>query len=56
MHPWLNWIEHLTTDQGVRGSIPLGCARVKLKDSENCLFYFLYIFPINPTAVLAAVI
>ncbi len=25
-HPWLNWIEHLTTDQEVRGSNPCGCA------------------------------
>src|SRR5690606_25622296 len=24
-HPWLNWIEHLATDQEVRGSSPLGC-------------------------------
>ena len=22
MHPWLNWIEHLTTDQKVGGSSP----------------------------------
>jgi hypothetical protein len=26
MRPWLNWIEHLTTDQKVRGSNPLGRA------------------------------
>ena len=25
MHPWLNWIEHLTTDQKVVGSNPTGC-------------------------------
>ena len=25
MHPWLNWIEYLTTNQAVRGSTPLGC-------------------------------
>ena len=25
MHPWLNWIEHLTTDQEVTGSNPVGC-------------------------------
>tara|TARA_B000000609_G_scaffold30229_1_gene20567 strand:- start:1007 stop:1300 length:294 start_codon:yes stop_codon:yes gene_type:complete len=25
MHPWLNWIEHLTTDQKVAGSNPAGC-------------------------------
>ena len=25
MHPWLNWIEHLTTDQEVAGSNPAGC-------------------------------
>ena len=24
-HPWLNWIEYLTTNQAVRGSSPLGC-------------------------------
>jgi hypothetical protein len=24
-HPWLNWIEHLTTDQEVTGSNPVGC-------------------------------
>jgi hypothetical protein len=26
VRPWLNWIEHLTTDQKVRGSNPLGRA------------------------------
>ncbi len=26
MRPWLNWIEHLTTDQKVGGSNPLGRA------------------------------
>tara|TARA_B100001540_G_scaffold282139_1_gene272700 strand:+ start:256 stop:375 length:120 start_codon:yes stop_codon:yes gene_type:complete len=29
MHPWLNWIEHLTTDQKVAGSNPAGCTRIK---------------------------
>ena len=24
MRPWLNWIEHLSTEQKVRGSIPRG--------------------------------
>ena len=27
MRPWLNWIEHLTTDQKVEGSNPSGRAR-----------------------------
>ncbi len=27
MHPWLNWIEHLTTDQEVTGSNPVGCTK-----------------------------
>ncbi len=25
MHPWLNWIEYLTTNQAVAGSNPAGC-------------------------------
>ena len=25
MHPWLNWIEYLTTNQEVAGSSPAGC-------------------------------
>ena len=25
LHPWLNWIEHLTSDQAVGGSNPSGC-------------------------------
>ena len=29
MHPWLNWIEHLTTDQEVVGSNPTGCTELK---------------------------
>ena len=29
MHPWLNWIEHLTTDQKVVGSNPTGCTKMK---------------------------
>ena len=29
MHPWLNWIEHLTTDQKVVGSNPTGCTNMK---------------------------
>ncbi len=24
MRPWLNWIEHLATDQGIGGSNPPG--------------------------------
>ena len=38
MHPWLNWIEHLTTDQKVAGSNPAGCTRNKegkMKQSRN---------------------
>ena len=27
LRPWLNWIEHLTTDQKVEGSNPSGRAR-----------------------------
>ena len=26
-HPWLNWIEYLTTNQAVAGSNPAGCIR-----------------------------
>ena len=29
MHPWLNWIEYLTTDQKVVGSNPTGCTNMK---------------------------
>ncbi len=29
MHPWLNWIEYLTTDQKVVGSNPTGCTIMK---------------------------
>ncbi len=32
MHPWLNWIEHLTTDEEVTGSNPVGCT------NENPLY------------------
>ena len=31
MHPWLNWIEHLTTDQEVAGSNPAGCTKYLLE-------------------------
>jgi hypothetical protein len=31
MAPWLNWIEHLTTDQEVAGSNPAGVTIEKIK-------------------------
>ena len=37
MRPWLNWIEHLTTDQKVRGSNPLG--RAIFNASQGWLFF-----------------
>jgi hypothetical protein len=40
VRPWLNWIEHLTTDQKVRGSNPLG--RAITFASCGWLFFFLY--------------
>ena len=30
-HPWLNWIEYLTTNQAVAGSNPAGCMFQKRK-------------------------
>ena len=30
MHPWLNWIERLATDQKVAGSSPAGCTSLRL--------------------------
>ena len=35
MHPSLNWIEHLTTDQKVAGSNPAGCTRYKEETMEQ---------------------
>ena len=32
MRPWLNWIEHLATDQGIGGSNPPGRTII----GENC--------------------
>ncbi len=29
MHPWLNWIERLATDQEVAGSSPAGCTPLR---------------------------
>ncbi len=43
VRPWLNWIEHLTTDQKVRGSNPLG--RATFFASCGWLFFLkLYIY------------
>ena len=35
MAPWLNWIEHLTTDQEVAGSNPAGVTRKGISNIEN---------------------
>lgn len=40
MHPWLNWIEYLTTDQKVVGSNPTGCTIMKVKSLILILFLF----------------
>ena len=40
MRPWLNWIEHLTTDQKVEGSNPSGRARIKTTP-QNCGVVFI---------------
>ena len=37
MRPWLNWIEHLTTDQKVEGSNPSGRA-INSKPPEWVVF------------------
>ena len=37
MHPWLNWIERLATDQEVRGSTPLGRTIINLPWLVLCL-------------------
>ena len=37
LRPWLNWIEHLTTDQKVRGSNPLG--RATFRQLRLALFF-----------------
>ncbi len=41
MHPWLNWIERLTTDQKVEGSNPSGCTK---KAFEILKAFFVNIF------------
>ena len=40
MHPWLNWIEYLTTDQKVVGSNPTGCTIMK----KILLLFLLFLF------------
>ena len=43
MRPWLNWIEHLTTDQKVEGSNPSGRARIKIKHGFMSCFIFIVV-------------
>ena len=38
MRPWLNWIEHLTTDQKVEGSNPSGRARILTAGNGGLIF------------------
>ncbi len=40
MRPWLNWTEHLTTDQKVRGSNPLGRAIFLLMPATAGYFFY----------------
>ena len=35
-HPWLNWIEYLTTNQAVAGSNPAGC--MEISDRQKLAF------------------
>ena len=42
MIPWLNWIEHLTTDQKVGGSSPSGIAR-KSKPYRDVVRLFCFV-------------
>ncbi len=41
LHLWLNWIEHLASDQGVVGSSPTGCTilRIKLRMAGHFFTY-----------------
>ena len=52
MHPQLNWIERLATDQKVRGSNPFGCtkylARFEVKTSNLVSFCHCFRFYQNP--------
>ena len=54
MHPWLNWIEHLTTDQEVAGSNPAGCTNemkthtLKFKQTINSSLNEVYDFFSKP--------
>ena len=38
MHPWLNWIERLATDQEVAGSSPAGCAPFRFTTRRKSIF------------------
>ncbi len=48
MRPWLNWIEHLTTDQGVRGSNPLGRANFYNEQKRTIDFKYVKKIDENP--------
>ena len=48
MRPWLNWIEHLTTDQKVEGSNPSGRARIKQHGFIPCFFILCATKDLNP--------
>ena len=41
LRPWLNWIEHLTTDQKVEGSNPSGRAMIKKDTAANAVSFLI---------------
>ena len=38
MHPWLNWIERLATDQEVAGSNPSGCTPLRFTAKSKQIY------------------
>ena len=43
MRPWLNWIEHLTTDQKVGGSNPSGRAEKETGENPGLFSIVIYL-------------
>ena len=43
MHPWLNWIERLATDQEVAGSSPAGCTPLHFTMKSKQIYTLLFI-------------
>ena len=52
-HPWLNWIEYLTTNQAVAGSNPAGCID---KCQNTCLIFFIFFLDHREVAQLGRVL